>query len=328
MDKRTVVTGVLCAIAAIGASAAMTKVVPDPGSRPATRTEAAAPAQPSPSPTSRTQSPKQPQLTTAGIPKPGTSAAFTGALFEGDVQGDHFCTATVVRSPGKNLIVTAGHCLLAGKVAGGGALFAPAYGNGAAPYGAWKIEEVFEDSRWSDGSDDDYDLAFARLAPDATGRNIEDVVGAAPLDTTGRAGEEVTVTGYPADRKVPRTCTAKAVRESATQQRFDCADFPGGTSGSAWLARDGKIVGILTGGDTDDVSTSTVLGDYAAALYARASGGGGAGAGVGSGAGAGAGAGVGSGAGAGAGAGVGAGAGAGAGVGVGAGAGNQTTRPR
>ncbi|MEU2395759.1 trypsin-like serine protease [Streptomyces sp. NPDC007369] len=270
MDKRTVVTGALCTIAAIGASAAMTKVVPDPGSRPEARVEAAAPARPSPSASSRTQSPKQPQLTTPGAPKPGTPAAFTGALFEGGVPGDHFCTATVVRSPGKNLIVTAGHCLLSGSAADRGAVFAPAYANGAAPYGSWKIEEVFEDSRWSDGSDDDYDLAFARLAPDASGRNIEDVTGAAPLDTTGRAGEEVTVTGYPADRKVPRTCTATAVRETPTRQRFDCADFPDGTSGSAWLARDGKIIGILTGGDTDDVSTSTVLGDYAATLYARA----------------------------------------------------------
>ncbi len=176
----------------------------------------------------------------------------------------------MVSSPGRNLIITAGHCLLEGDQGGGSAVFAPAYANGVAPYGTWKIEEVFEDDRWAEGTDDDYDLAFARLAPDAKGRTIEDVTGSAVLDTSGRAGEEVTVTGYPADRKVPRTCTSVAVRMSATQQRFDCADFPGGTSGSAWIARDGKIVGILTGGDTDDVSTSTVLGEYAASLYAKA----------------------------------------------------------
>ncbi|MFK0217429.1 trypsin-like serine peptidase [Streptomyces vinaceus] len=212
-------------------------------------------------------------MSTSGTPRPGSPAAFTGALFEGGVQGDHFCTATVVHSPGKNMIVTAGHCLLAGKHGDAGAVFAPAYANGSAPYGAWTIEEVFEDTRWSEDSDDDYDLAFARLAPDASGRNIEDVTGAATLDTTGRSGEEITVTGYPADRKVPRTCTSSAIRETPTEQRFDCADFPGGTSGSAWLAKDGKIIGILTGGDTDDVSTSTILGEYAATLYAKATSG-------------------------------------------------------
>ncbi|WP_284578374.1 trypsin-like serine protease [Streptomyces sp. 2P-4] len=270
MDKRNLVTGVLCAIAAIGASAAMTKVVPDPGGSPAPRIAAAPAAEPTPSPTSLPQSAKQPQLAAPGTPAPGTPAAFTGALFEGAVQGRHFCTATVVQSPGRNLIVTAGHCLLAGKPTGQGAVFAPAYAGGTTPYGTWKIEEVFEDPRWDGGADDDYDLAFVRLAPDASGRNIEDVTGGAPLDTTGRAGEQVTVTGYPADRKAPHTCTAAAVRETPTRQRFDCAGFPSGTSGSAWIARDGRIIGILTGGDTDDVSTSTVLGDYAATLYARA----------------------------------------------------------
>ncbi|AWZ10963.1 hypothetical protein DRB96_41830 [Streptomyces sp. ICC1] len=266
-------------MAALGASAAMTKVVPvDEGKAPA-HAKAAPPTTSSTTRPSQSQPPKQPQLSTSPSPTPsaplpaaGGPATFAGALFEGDVTGAHFCTATVVHSPGRNLIVTAGHCLLAGRAGEGGAIFAPAYADGRAPYGTWKIAEVFEDPHWADDTDDDYDLAFARLAPDASGRNIEDVTGAAVLDTTGRTGEEVTVTGYPADRKVARTCTSRAVRITATEQRFDCADFPGGTSGSAWIAGDGKIIGILTGGDTDDVSTSTILADYAAALYARATG--------------------------------------------------------
>lgn len=277
VDKRTVVTAVLCGVAALGASAAMTTVVPETGGTVAAHPKSAPPAGASSSPPSRSQSSKQPQLSKTPrpssspvTPRPGGPSAFTGPLFEGGVDGDHFCTATVVHSPGRNLIVTAGHCLVAGKDGAGSAVFAPAYANGSAPYGAWKLEEVYEDARWTDDGNDDYDLAFARLAPDASGRNIEDLTGAAVLDTSGRTGEEVTVTGYPADRKVPRTCTAVSIREKATEQRFDCADFPGGTSGSAWIARDGKIVGILTGGDTDDVSTSTVLGEYAASLYARA----------------------------------------------------------
>lgn len=278
VDKRTVVTAVLCAVAALGASAAVAKLSPPPEEVPPVRAKAAPSASPT-GPSSRSQVAK-PQLSAppgttlppAVTPPPGGPAAFTGALFTNGLDSDHFCTATVVSSPGRNMIITAGHCLLEGDQSGGSAVFAPAYANGVAPYGTWKIEEVFEDDRWAEGTDDDYDLAFARLAPDAKGRTIEDVTGAAVLDTSGRAGEEVTVTGYPADRKVPRTCTSVAVRESATQQRFDCADFPGGTSGSAWIAGDGKIIGILTGGDTDDVSTSTVLGEYAASLYAKATG--------------------------------------------------------
>ncbi|MFF4492476.1 trypsin-like peptidase domain-containing protein [Streptomyces sp. NPDC001546] len=278
VDKRSVVTTVLCAVAALGASAAVAELVPPPETAAPVHAKSAVPSGPASAP-SRSQASK-PQLTkpqpakpqpSAAAPRPGSATAFTGALFTGGLDGDHFCTATVVRSPGKNLLITAGHCLLEGEqTRDGGAVFAPAYANGVAPYGVWKIERVYEDKRWADDTDDDYDLAFARVAPDDKGRNIEDLTGGAPLDTSGRAGEEVTVTGYPADRKVPRTCTAVAVRTSEREQRFDCADFPGGTSGSAWLGRDGKIIGILTGGDTDDVSTSTVLGDYAAQLYAQA----------------------------------------------------------
>lgn len=292
MDKRTVVTAVLCAVAALGASAAMTKVVPTADGKAPAHARAIPPVTspvtsptpvltPIPSPSqAQSQSSKEPHPPagqtpgpSVSPPAPGGPAAFAGALFEGDVTGHHFCTATVVHSPGRNLIVTAGHCLLAGRTGAAGASFAPAYKDGQAPYGTWKIAEVFEDPRWSDGTDDDYDLAFVRLAPDPSGRNIEDVTGAAVLDTTGRTDEEVTVTGYPADRKVPRTCTSRAVRLSVTEQRFDCEDFPVGTSGSSWIAADGKIIGVLTGGDTDDVSTSTILTDYAARLYARAVGG-------------------------------------------------------
>ncbi|MCY0937714.1 trypsin-like serine peptidase [Streptomyces sp. H34-S4] len=294
MDKRTVgttVTVVMCVVAALGASAAMTQVVPADDGKPAAHAKTTPPTPPTtlPSP-SRSPAPSTgpstgPSAKEAPLPGgqtpgpsssarvPGGHAGFTGTLFEGEVTGDHFCTATVVHSPGRNLIVTAGHCLLAGQAGEGGADFAPAYADGRAPYGTWKIAEVFEDPHWSDDTNDDYDLAFARLAPDASGRNIEDVTGAAVLDTTGRTDEAVTVTGYPADRKVPRTCTSRAVRLTATEQRFDCADFPVGTSGSAWIAGDGKIIGVLTGGDTDDVSTSTILNDYAAALYTWATGG-------------------------------------------------------
>ncbi|MFG2714853.1 trypsin-like serine peptidase [Streptomyces goshikiensis] len=277
VDKRTAVTAVLCVAAALGASAAMTKVVPPVEARVTAQSKTGPTGTPIPKAPSQSQAPKQPQLSGTpstspgpGLPASGGAATFTGALFAGGLDGDHFCTATVVRSPGHNLIVTAGHCLLAGTSGVGGAVFAPAYANGKAPFGTWKLEEVYEDARWSSGGDEDYDLAFARLAPDASGRNIEDLTGGADLDTSGRAGEEVTVTGYPADRKVPRTCTAVTVRQGTKEQRFDCADFPGGTSGSAWIARDGKIIGILTGGDTDDVSTSTVLGPYAADLYTKA----------------------------------------------------------
>ncbi|MFF5446806.1 trypsin-like peptidase domain-containing protein [Streptomyces sp. NPDC012888] len=271
MERRNVLTGLLCAGAAVAASAVMTVVVPP---TPAGSAEPERPPAASTPPPGRAAPPQSQSQGGGGAKReqPAGTPAYVGTMFENGLDGGHFCTATVVRSPGRNLIVTAGHCLADGRPGGGGAgaLFAPAFSGGSAPFGTWRIEEVFQDPRWSQGGDDAYDLAFARLAPDDRGRNVEDVTGGAELDTSGRTGEQVTVTGYPSDRDVPRTCTATATLPSPTEQRFDCPDFPAGTSGSAWIARDGRIVGVLTGGDTDDRSTSTVLGEYAAALYHRA----------------------------------------------------------
>ncbi|MFJ6934980.1 trypsin-like serine peptidase [Streptomyces sp. NPDC101132] len=261
MDRRSVVTGALCAAAALAASAAMTVLVPPQTTAHPRNARAGLP--------DGTAGAQAPTPLKAPATPAADPAALAGALFEHGLDGGHHCTATVVRSPGRNLIVTAGHCLAAGP-AGQDTVFAPGWNQGKAPHGAWRVEEVFEDPRWSDDGDDAYDLAFARLAPDAQGRRVEDVVGGAELDTGARSDEPVTVRGYPSDRDVPRTCTAPATRDGDSLQRFACADFPTGTSGSAWIAADGRIIGVLTGGDTDDESTSTLLGGYARALYDRA----------------------------------------------------------
>ena len=39
---------------------------------------------------------------------PSTPGVRVGALFEHDASGDHFCTASVVASPGRELLITAG----------------------------------------------------------------------------------------------------------------------------------------------------------------------------------------------------------------------------
>lgn len=132
VDKRSVVTAVLCAVAALGASAAVAELVPPPEATAPVHAKSAAAPSGSPNASSRPQASKpqlgKPRQTPAApaAPNQAKAAAFTGALFTGSLDGDHFCTATVVRSPGKNMLVTAGHCLLEGQQSrDGGAVFAP-----------------------------------------------------------------------------------------------------------------------------------------------------------------------------------------------------------
>ncbi|MEU0030409.1 trypsin-like peptidase domain-containing protein [Streptomyces sp. NPDC006335] len=184
-----------------------------------------------------------------------------GALFGAK---QHFCTASVVRSPHRDLVVTAAHCLDDGD---GGLVFVPGYRDGEAPYGRWKVKRRYMPEGWSKGQDEDSDVAFATVEGD-----VQDVVGGNPFVTgTATGATAVTVTGYPSSRDVPIGCTNKPTAHSRTQQRIECPDFTGGTSGSPWVNGDGQVVGVLggheQGGKTPDVSYSVVLGAEAAALY-------------------------------------------------------------
>ncbi|MEU6381039.1 trypsin-like peptidase domain-containing protein [Streptomyces sp. NPDC046909] len=190
--------------------------------------------------------------------------ARVGALFAG---GEHFCTASVVDSPHRDLIVTAAHCLDGGS---GELTFVPGYRNGRAPYGGWRVTRSY----LPDGWDEDSDVAFATVAGQR-GAHLQDLVGGnrfSPGTATGATA--VTVTGYPAARETPLRCTDKPVAHSRTQQRVACPDFSGGTSGSPWVNGDGDVVGVLggheQGGATADVSYSVVLGAKAAELYREA----------------------------------------------------------
>lgn len=214
----------------------------------------------------------------AGVPT-------VGVLFSvGDDLAAHYCTASVVHSPGHDLIVTAAHCEPGSDIG-----FVPQYraGAGRQPYGIWAVGEVFTDPRWAPDDDDasDYDVAFAEVRPDPHGRRVEDVTGANRLARTPGYRNRVTVVGYPrlgsdpADRAV--TCTTTTERlDQRRQLRLACGGFPSGTSGSPWLlargsrGADGTVIGLiggLDGGGPDArVSYSPVFSGAVLALYRTA----------------------------------------------------------
>ncbi|MFD4786076.1 trypsin-like serine peptidase [Streptomyces sp. NPDC058459] len=207
----------------------------------------------------------------------GARTARVGALFGADGAGrperDHFCTASVVHSPGRDLLVTAAHCVTR---TGGKLFFAPGYRDGRAPYGMWPVEARVLPGRWTAERDEDSDVAFAHVG-EVDGRRLEDVVGANRFTTgTATGASAVTVLGLPDARETPVMCTDRPVARGRTQQRVRCPGFTGGTSGSPWVNGSGQLVGVLggheRGGSTADVSYSVVLGSAAAALYRTAAG--------------------------------------------------------
>ncbi|MDF3141630.1 MULTISPECIES: trypsin-like peptidase domain-containing protein [unclassified Streptomyces] len=202
-------------------------------------------------------------------------SARVGALFAADrrdrLRGGHFCTASVVHSPHRDLIVTAAHCLSGRKRE---LVFVPGYGDGEAPYGVWKVGKRFLAEAWKERRDEDSDVAFLTVE-DRGGEGVEDVVGGNRFATdTATGATAVTVTAYLNAREQPVSCTNKPRLRSRTQQRIACPGFSGGSSGSPWVNGDGEVVGVLgghdNGGVSADMSNSVVLGEGAAELYEEA----------------------------------------------------------
>ena len=223
------------------------------------------------------------------VPSPGQSpdahpavlALRVGALFIRDAGGDHFCTASVVTSPARDLLITAAHCINSGQ---GGSyrqdiVFIPGYRDGQTTFGIWTVKRLLVAPQWISGSDPSLDVGFVTLEPH-DGQNIQDVLGANQLGIDSGYQYLVRVTGYPASADAPITCVNWTSRQSASQLRFDCGGFTGGTSGSPWVThfnpqtRSGTIVGVIggyqAGGDTAAISYSSYLGAAVQRLYQQA----------------------------------------------------------
>ncbi|MFI5522062.1 trypsin-like serine peptidase [Streptomyces platensis] len=217
----------------------------------------------------------------AYTPRRTEQNARVGAVFEKDDTGDHFCTASVVQSPGRNMLITAAHCAFDsdGKTPVDDLVFAPDYRDGEEPTGLWKVKKVILDDRWAKSNDEDLDVAFLILDKKKD-KQIQDVLGGNTLGIDRGFHNEVKITGYPTSRDTPISCQNRTTKYSNTQLRIRCTDFEGGTSGSPWLAdydprsHTGTVIGVLGGheggGDEDDVSYAAYFDDDIAALYKRA----------------------------------------------------------
>ncbi|MFI9078029.1 trypsin-like serine peptidase [Streptomyces sioyaensis] len=217
----------------------------------------------------------------AYTPRRTEQNARVGAVFEKDDSGDHFCTASVVQSPGRNMLITAAHCAYdidAGSTVDD-LVFAPDYRDGDEPTGLWKVKKVIVDDRWAKSQDEDLDVAFLVLDK-KSGKQIQDVLGGNTLGIDRGFDNDVKITGYPTSRNTPISCQNRTTKFSDTQLRIQCTDFEGGTSGSPWLAdydpksHTGTVIGVLGGheggGDEDDVSYAAYFDDDIAKLYKRA----------------------------------------------------------
>ncbi|MFI2608707.1 trypsin-like serine peptidase [Kitasatospora sp. NPDC018619] len=210
----------------------------------------------------------------AEVAQPSPARDRIGTLSLHTAQGPRACTASVVQSPRRNLLVTAAHCVQTRRIGLlDGLVFTPGYRNGSTPYGTWPVQAITVDPRWAADDDPEYDVAFVTVGA-VDGRQVEDAVGGNPIGTGQGFGLSVSVTGYPNESDEPITCEVRTSPQSATQERFDCGGYTDGTSGSPWIAANGAVVGVIggyqEGGESPGTSYSVAFDQRVAELYRRA----------------------------------------------------------
>lgn len=193
----------------------------------------------------------------------------------------HSCTASVVASTHRDLILTAAHCI-SGTAAG--LLFVPGYNLGQTPYGVWTVTHAYVDSKWIKSQDPHYDYAILQLAHQQRNSltvGVQDVTGAYQLPAFPglQAGATITDIAYNSGiNDQPITCTT-TVYFTRNYPSFDCHGYVGGSSGSPWLTTDpstnttyvqGVLGGLHQGGCYEYTSYSAPFGSNVTQLLSRA----------------------------------------------------------
>lgn len=209
---------------------------------------------------------------------------------------DASCSATVVTSFSRDVILTAGHCLatpgpqLGETTFSTNVLFVPGYRNGVMPFGAFPATVLRTPGPWAFEGDITLDVGAANLAPGGGGL-IQDQLGSRgvtfskPLNSyKGRAFE---IFGYPgsppefydAERLI--LCVSPFIgfeRGVGALGASPCHQQEG-SSGGGWVLSGGLVNSVVSHGGCAVPSTActviagTYFGDAAFKIWAAAAGG-------------------------------------------------------
>ncbi|MBC3842266.1 trypsin-like serine protease [Streptacidiphilus sp. 4-A2] len=228
-----------------------------------------------------------PKATPGTASTPFVGMPMVGAVFlsgQGGHPGSHYCTASVVDSPGGDVIATAAHCIedpSNGSTTAAPFVFVPGYHDGKEPYGAWTPVKVLIDPHWTANADPDYDIAFAVVQePGHPGARLSQLVGAEGIAFGTKLPAVVSGIGYPASAEQPIACLNTLKPFQPTQSEFDCAGFADGSSGGPLLlgvdpaTGRGSLVGVIggyqEGGLTPEVSYAATFSGSVRNLYQQA----------------------------------------------------------
>lgn len=188
--------------------------------------------------------------------------SFNGRLFirRGELSG--YCSGTVIDSPTRQLVLTAGHCLNSGReddeptVWSDQIQFVPAYSGGVAPFGTFvaRRSRLFAPRQWTNHGNPGFDLGAFLTLPNNAGENVADAVGGgATIVTDLSRRQDFRSFGYPGRVKRLQSCASPYVGDDLLSNPFPgpptlgirCHWAPG-ASGGGWLIGDGTQINGLS----------------------------------------------------------------------------------
>lgn len=175
-------------------------------------------------------------------------ATTTGKVFFSDHTGGNWvCSGSLVNSNGKDLVITAGHCVYgtaggeipAGETWHSNWVFAPDYSNGYAPFGYWYAKQLWTLNNYINYGDEQDDLGAALLWPNSNGTQAVNLLGGQGIAWNQSSSQFIYDFGYPAaapfNGQTMQYCTNNSGWGWLAAMEFLPCNFTGGSSGGPWL---------------------------------------------------------------------------------------------
>jgi Trypsin-like peptidase domain len=197
--------------------------------------------------------------------------------------GDAACSGTIVASRLRNVVFTAGHCVIGAPGQWSTNLvFVPGYRDGSEPFGEFPATALLAPDEWVATGDIAYDVAIAQLSVP-----LEATLGARGIAFNKPPRSDYAIFGYPGKPAPPYNgqrliqCDAPFYGLEVSQSHpFSTVAYPcdmrQGASGGGWVNSAGQVVSVVSHGYEDPSRTGQIVGPYfgdaVKRLYNRAGG--------------------------------------------------------
>jgi V8-like Glu-specific endopeptidase len=169
-----------------------------------------------------------------------------GKLFFKSGGGSYVCSATVVNTPSKRVIFSAGHCAVDGGVWSKNVAFVPGYHNGARPYGTFVATKLYSINGWINNENFSYDMSAAVLGGT---QKVANVVGSRGIRWNLARPQNFVSFGYPAgfpfNGETLWSCPSPYRGQDSTtsnpRTQWITCDMTGGSSGGGWIVQNAYL---------------------------------------------------------------------------------------